>query len=113
MLDRARLLTDHLAALARAGAPQPTNRQIGLTLDWSDAQVSDALQQAHARGMLVMHGRRGGAASWIEAGDGSWRLGGPASLVRRCLRCREEFRPPGRYRFCCESCARANAGEAA
>jgi DNA-binding transcriptional MocR family regulator len=113
MLDRARLVTGYLAALARAGAPLPTNRQIGIALDLSQAQVSDALAQAQARGLLVLHGRRGGAASWIEAGDASWRLGGPSKLERLCLRCREPFRPPGRYRFCCESCARANAGEAA
>lgn len=112
--DRARLLTEYLAALARAGAPMPANLDIAAALDWDYDWVWRAISDAERLGLLRRVGQPHAPNRGIEAGDGSWRLGnGRGALKRKCLRCSDEFRPESRFLFCCYGCRRANAGEAA
>jgi hypothetical protein len=111
MAERARLLTEHLAALARAGAPLPANLDIAAALDWPYEWVSPAISDAERLGMIRRRSSPHAHARAIAAADGSWWLGKalPGLPPRRCLKCREVFAPPARHRFCCDRCARANA----
>lgn len=112
--DRARLLTEHLAALARAGAPLPDNLNIAAALDWQYDWVWRAISDAERLGPLRRTGSPHGNSRGLGAPDGSWWLGKrPTAVTRRCLRCQDPFTPEGRFLFCCAGCRRANAGEAA
>lgn len=73
--------------------------------------VRELICRARRQGLIRLH-HEGRLIAAIEAGDGAWRVpvAGPAvaqraeAAERRCLRCREDFRPEHRGRFLCDPC---------
>ena len=103
-----------ILAHAQAGTPLPSLEALAFELGfggYGDAQK--LLTSMQAEGLIVVRSSPGRGILSIEAPDGSWRaLGGAARRAaaeapppRRCLRCRDTFRPAHRHNFLCGPCA--------
>jgi hypothetical protein len=105
-----------LAAVARGGRGLASVEDIAPGLGIDPRALRQTVRRCEALGLLRIE-RLGRTITAIMAGDGAWRVpvrrpGTGSEAARRCLRCRETFRPESRGRFLCDGCNRfaQNAG---
>lgn len=110
----ARLLR-YLQDLAHAKRPCPGNEAVGNAVRIEGWHVPKALAELRDAGAIVIHYDDTGRRSAVSAGDGSWRVacllghdGTAKPAPRKCLRCRDSFKPEHRGRFTCDECWKAN-----
>lgn len=121
---RVPLLMRALTELSGERTTMPTLEAIGRRCDMCFHEVNQQLIAAERRGLLEVTRDAEGRRIAVAAADGRFRFqprpssyahddGDAPPRPRRCLRCRETFKPRHRTNFLCKTCGRSNMGEAA